>query len=70
MRLFSYTGVPDAKKVLVLMGSGAETAEETARALMRTGEKVGVVRVRLFRPFSAEALLTAIPESAGADRCA
>ena len=51
-------------KVLVLMGSGAETAEETARALMRTGEKVGVVRVRLFRPFSAEALLTAIPESA------
>lgn len=64
MRLFSYTGVPDAKKVLVLMGSGAETAEETARALMRTGEKVGVVRVRLFRPFSAEALLTAIPESA------
>ena len=64
LRLFSYTGVPDAKKVLVLMGSGAETAEETARALMRTGEKVGVVRVRLFRPFSAEALLTAIPESA------
>ena len=64
MRLFSYTGVPDAKKVLVLMGSGVETAEETARALMRTGEKVGVVRVRLFRPFSAEALLTAIPESA------
>lgn len=64
LRLFSYTGVPDAKKVLVLMGSGAETAEETARTLMRTGEKVGVVRVRLFRPFSAEALLTAIPESA------
>ncbi|MFR4292735.1 MAG: hypothetical protein ACLT74_06480 [Christensenellales bacterium] len=64
LRLFSYMGVPDAKKVLVLMGSGAETAEETARALMRTGEKVGVVRVRLFRPFSAEALLTAIPESA------
>ena len=66
LHLFDYTGAPDAKKVLVLMGSGAETAEETARALMRQGEKVGVVRVRLFRPFSAEALLNALPESAEA----
>lgn len=66
LRLFGYTGAPDAKKVLVLMGSGAETAEETVRALMRQGEKVGVVRVRLFRPFSAEALLRAIPPSAEA----
>lgn len=63
MQLFEYTGVPDAERVIILMGSGAQTAAETVRALCRKGEKVGVVQVRLFRPFSAEGLLRVLPES-------
>jgi pyruvate-ferredoxin/flavodoxin oxidoreductase len=59
--LFDYSGAPDATRVVVAMGSGAETAEETALALNETGEKVGVVKVRLFRPFSGEHLLAALP---------
>jgi len=62
-RLFEYEGAPDADRVLVLMGSGAETARETVKALVAAGEKVGAVQVRLFRPFSAERLLAAIPPS-------
>ncbi len=60
-RLFDYVGAPDAERVVILMGSGAETAEETVRHLQRSGEKVGVVKVRLFRPFSTRHLLEAIP---------
>jgi pyruvate-ferredoxin/flavodoxin oxidoreductase len=60
-RLFDYAGAPDAERVVVLMGSGAETAEEAVEALVRRGEKVGVLKVRLFRPFSAEDFLTALP---------
>jgi len=59
--LFDYVGAPDAERVIVLMGSGAETVEETVEALNARGEKVGVLKVRLFRPFSAEHLLTALP---------
>jgi len=60
-RLFDYAGAPDAERVIVLMGSGAEAAQETVDHLVRRGEKVGVLRVRLYRPFSAEHFLTALP---------
>ncbi|MBI3969331.1 MAG: pyruvate:ferredoxin (flavodoxin) oxidoreductase, partial [Chloroflexi bacterium] len=59
--LFDYEGAPDAERVIVLMGSGAETAGETARALAQQGERVGVVTVRLYRPFSGEHFLRAFP---------
>jgi pyruvate-ferredoxin/flavodoxin oxidoreductase len=59
--LVEYVGAPDADRVLVLMGSGAGAAEETVEALRRAGERVGVVKVRLYRPFPAEALLAALP---------
>ena len=59
--LFDYDGPADAERVLVLMGTGAETARETAAVLRSRGEKVGVLQVRLYRPFSAEALLAALP---------
>ena len=49
--LFEYEGAPDAERVLILMGSGAETARETVKSLRARGEKVGVVQVRLYRPF-------------------
>jgi len=61
--LFDYEGPADAERVLVLMGSGAETARETAAALQRAGEKVGVLQVRLFRPFSAERCVAALPDT-------
>src|SRR3954469_23777404 len=60
-RLFDYVGHPEAERVVVIMGSGAETAEETVGALVNKGEKVGLVKVRLYRPFSAEHLLAAFP---------
>ena len=62
-RLFDYSGHPQAERVIVIMGSGGETAEATARYLVEQGEKVGVLRVRLYRPFSVEAFLKALPES-------
>ncbi len=62
-KLFEYDGDPEAEHVLVLMGSGAETARQTAAALRAAGEKVGVLQVRLFRPFSTSHLLAALPES-------
>ena len=61
--LFDYVGAPDAERVVIVMGSGAETAEETARHLQDRGEKVGVLKVRLFRPFAADAFLAALPPS-------
>jgi pyruvate-ferredoxin/flavodoxin oxidoreductase len=61
--LFEYTGAPDAERVLILMGSGAETVEETAKLLNSRGEKTGVITVRLFRPFSLAHLLKALPET-------
>jgi pyruvate-ferredoxin/flavodoxin oxidoreductase len=60
-RLFDYAGAPDAERVVVMMGSGSETAEETVQALVARGEKVGLIKVRLYRPFSPEALLAALP---------
>jgi pyruvate-ferredoxin/flavodoxin oxidoreductase len=61
--LFDYAGAPDAEKVLILMASGVETAEETAQALIDAGEKVGVVAVRLYRPFSTQHLMEALPRT-------
>ncbi|MBK9336606.1 MAG: pyruvate:ferredoxin (flavodoxin) oxidoreductase [Lewinellaceae bacterium] len=63
-RIFDYHGAPDAERVVVLMGSGVETAAETARALNAGGEKVGVVQVRLYRPWAGEAFLNILPPSA------
>ncbi|HET9223936.1 MAG TPA: 2-oxoacid:acceptor oxidoreductase family protein, partial [Roseiflexaceae bacterium] len=60
-RLFDYVGAADAERVIVAMGSGAETAEETVNYLAARGEKVGVVKVRLFRPFSVVHFLAALP---------
>ena len=59
--IVEYTGHPEAERVLVLMGSGATTASETARVLAGRGEKVGVLQLRLFRPFPAEAFVAALP---------
>lgn len=61
--LFDYVGAPDATRVLVLMGSGAEAAEETVEYLAAKGEKVGLIKVRLYRPFSASHLLAALPST-------
>jgi pyruvate-ferredoxin/flavodoxin oxidoreductase len=59
--LFDYTGAPDAERVIVVMGSGAETARETASYLVERGEKVGVITVRLYRPFAVERFVQALP---------
>jgi pyruvate-ferredoxin/flavodoxin oxidoreductase len=61
-RLFEYDGPADADRVVVIMGSGAETARETAAALRSRGEKVGVLQVRLYRPFAADAFVAEIPQ--------
>ena len=63
-RLFDYVGHPQAERVLVMMGSGASTAEETIAHLVASGEKVGLVKVRLYRPFAAAAFVAALPETA------
>ncbi len=62
-RLFDYVGAPDADRVVVIMASGAETAQETVEALNQDGEKVGVLKVRLYRPFSAEHFVAALPDT-------
>jgi len=61
--LFDYAGAPDAERVIVLMGSGAETAHETVDYLNARGEKVGVLKVRLYRPFSVKDFAAALPKS-------
>ncbi|HVM94629.1 MAG TPA: pyruvate:ferredoxin (flavodoxin) oxidoreductase [Terriglobales bacterium] len=71
--LFDYVGAPDAERVIVMMGSGAEAAEETVNALNAGGEKVGLLKVRLYRPFSvkhfAAVLPTTVKKLAVLDRC-
>jgi pyruvate-ferredoxin/flavodoxin oxidoreductase len=71
--LFDYYGAPDAERIIVLMGSGAEAAEEAVDAMVKQGEKVGMVKVRLFRPFDSKAFLSALPSTmksiAILDRC-
>ncbi|HEX2445433.1 MAG TPA: pyruvate:ferredoxin (flavodoxin) oxidoreductase [Vicinamibacterales bacterium] len=61
--LFEYVGAPDAERVIVLMGSGAETAHEATDYLTARGEKVGVLKVRLYRPFPRSAFLSTLPTS-------
>ncbi len=72
-KLFDYVGAPDAERVVILMGSGAETVQETIEHLNRQGEKVGLLKVRLFRPWAPGALLAALPATTKAiavlDRC-
>jgi len=62
-RLFDYLGAPDAERVIVLMGSGAEAAEEAVGHLAARGQKVGLVKVRLYRPFSVRDFVQALPPS-------
>ncbi|MFU8858472.1 MAG: pyruvate:ferredoxin (flavodoxin) oxidoreductase [Deferrisomatales bacterium] len=62
-RLFDYVGHPKAERVVVMMGSGAEVAHETVEHLVGKGEKVGLLKVRLFRPFSVEHFAKALPKS-------
>ena len=62
-KLFNYYGAADAEKVIVAMGSVCDTIEETIDYLVAAGEKVGVVKVRLYRPFCAQALVDAIPDT-------
>ena len=59
--LFDYVGAPDAEYVIVIMGSGAETVQETVEELNAEGEKVGLVKVRLYRPFDVKAFAAALP---------
>jgi pyruvate-ferredoxin/flavodoxin oxidoreductase len=61
--LFDYSGHPEAERVVVLMGSGGETAEATVKYLVEKGEKVGAIRVRLYRPFSIEHFVKALPKT-------
>ncbi len=72
-RLFEYTGAPDAERVIVMMGSGSTAAAEAVADLVARGEKVGLLTVRLYRPFAADAFVAALPATvervAVLDRC-
>ena len=61
--LFDYIGAPDAERVIILMGSGAETAKETVEYLTAKGEKIGILVVRLFRPFSVSHFISSLPKT-------
>ncbi len=60
-KLYEYYGAPDAERVVMIMGSATETAHEVANTLAAKGEKVGVIKVRLFRPFDGQAMVNALP---------
>jgi pyruvate-ferredoxin/flavodoxin oxidoreductase len=72
-KLFDYVGSADAEKIIVMMGSGSDAAEETVNYLLSKGEKVGLIKVRLYRPFSMDHFIDALPKSTKAiailDRC-
>ena len=61
--LFDYVGAPDAEKIIIMMGSGSEAAEETVNYLVSKGEKVGLLKVRLYRPFSLDYFIKALPKT-------
>lgn len=65
-KLFEYHGAPDADRIIILMGSGCETVHETVDYLTAQGEKVGVLKVRLYRPWDANAFIGAVPKTAKA----
>lgn len=67
--LFDYVGAPDADRVIVIMGSGGETVHETVDYLTAKGEKVGVLKIRLFRPFDVKVFAAALPKSVKAIAC-
>src|SRR4029079_4027529 len=71
--LVTYSGAPDAERVILIMGSGIGAVQETVETLAAAGEKIGVVQVRLFQPFPAEELVAALPPTvrsiAVLDRC-
>ena len=62
-KLYEYTGAADAEHVIILMGSGAETADETVEFLNKKGQKTGVLKIRLYRPFSIQHFVDALPKS-------
>ena len=62
-KLFQYEGAVDAERVIIIMGSGAEAVHETVDYLTGRGEKVGVLKVRLYRPFAPQSMLQALPAS-------
>ncbi len=62
-RLFDYYGAPDAENVIVIMGSGAETCQDTVDLLLKNGQKAGLLKVRLYRPFSIEHFIGAVPRT-------
>jgi pyruvate-ferredoxin/flavodoxin oxidoreductase len=62
-KLYEYEGAPDAERVIILMGSGAEAAHETVDHMIAAGEKVGILKVRLFRPFAMDLFLAALPKT-------
>jgi len=62
-KLFDYYGDPNAEKIIIAMGSGCETIEETINYLAKKGEKLGLIKVRLYRPFSVDAFIKSIPSS-------
>ncbi len=62
-RLFDYYGSPDAERVIVMMGSGVGAAQEAVDFLQGRGEKIGLLVVRLYRPFDVSSFLTALPET-------
>jgi pyruvate-ferredoxin/flavodoxin oxidoreductase len=72
-RLFDYVGAADAERMIIMMGSGADVAHEAVNHLVAQGEKVGLIKVRLYRPFSVEDLMAAVPPTAkivaALDRC-
>jgi pyruvate-ferredoxin/flavodoxin oxidoreductase len=61
--LFDYVGAPDADRIVIVMGSGAESAQETAECLNKNGEKVGVLKIHLYRPFSVKHFIEALPKT-------
>ncbi len=61
--LFDYVGAPDAQKVIVIMGSGAEAVEETINKMNASGHKVGLIKVRLYRPFAVDSFVNALPKT-------
>lgn len=63
-KLFEYIGAPDAERIIIAIGSGAETVEETVNYLNSKGEKLGMIKVRLYRPFSTQDFVNAIPATA------
>ena len=62
-RLFDYVGAADAERIIIIMGSGAETTQETTEYLLSQGEKVGLIKVRLYRPLDSAALIHSIPDT-------